>query len=129
MAEAHRNGVVNRLDEDQARRLISHVLAKLLARGTCTIRVRRLADEDRLTFLGGSRNHWQFDETMEYHGAAARQIAETLRAIGPKRSKDMHIQRHSNGNREDITIGFHKDAVTQHRHCLADYVMGQLFWD
>lgn len=129
MAEAHRNGVVTRLDEDQARRLISRALAKLLARGTCTIRVRRLTDEERLTFLGGSRNHWQYDETLEYHGAAARQIADTLRAIGPKRGKDMHIQVQCSGNREDITIGFHKEAVTQHRHCLADYVMGQLFWD
>jgi hypothetical protein len=129
MADSHRNGTLASLTEDQARRLISHNLAELLNKGSCTIRVRRLPDEDRVTFLAESHNRWEPAAGMDYRGQPAKQLIETLRAIGVKRGKDVHIAAQSSGNHDDITIGFHKDAVSHHRGNLAQYVMGQLFWD
>jgi hypothetical protein len=129
MADSHRNGTVNTLNEDQARRLISHNLAELLHKGSCTVRVRRLPDEDRVTFQAENHNHWHAADGMDYHGQPAQQLAATLLALGTKRGKDVHIAVSTNGNHDDITIGFHKEAVTNHRSNLAQYVMGQLFWD
>jgi hypothetical protein len=129
MAVAHRNGALSTLNEDQARRVICQNLAELFQKGSCTVRVRRLPDEDRLTFLAEDHNRWQAADGMDYHGQPAQQLAAALLAVGAKRGKDMHVSIASSGNHEDITIGFHKDAVANHRGNLAQYVMGQLFWD
>ena len=66
---------------------------------------------------------------MDYHGQPAQQLVDTLLAVGTKRGKDVHIAVHNSGNHDEITIGFHKEAVTNHRSHLVQYVMGQLFWD
>lgn len=129
MADPHRNGTIASITDDQARRLISQNLAALLQKGSCTIRVRRLPSEDRVTFLAEDHNAWQAGAGMDYHGQPAQQLVNTLLAVGAKRGKDVHIAVHSGGNHEDITIGFHKQAVTNHRSNLAQYIMGQLFWD
>lgn len=129
MADSHRNGTPQTITEDQARGLISRNLAELFQRGSCTVRVRRLPNEDRITFLAEDHNHWQAGAGMDYHGQPAEQMVSTLMAIGTKRGKDVHIAVHHNGDHDDITIGFHKEAVTQHRTNLVQYIMGQLFWD
>jgi hypothetical protein len=126
MAIRRDNGI--RLDETQARRLLSRNLARLLARGSFTIRVRRLYDEDRLAFWAEDRNRWLACADMDYRGTAAQVLAETLLALGNKRGKDLHIQIHRHGHHDDITIAFHKQALQHHRNHLAQYVMGQLFW-
>lgn len=125
MNDAARNGVP--LSEDQARRIICTNLAELLTKGACTVRVRRLADEERVTFQAEHNNKWE--SKMEYQGASAQEISRTLIAIGPKRNKDLHIASQSSGNHEDVTIGFHKETATLHRSNLYQYIYGQLFWD
>ena len=130
MADSQLNGTPTPMTEDQARRLISQNLAELLQKGSCTIRV---AAAWRLK--GGSR----FSRRIIIAGRPAR--AWTITASRPSSSwtrcspsatsagKDVHIAVHNSGNHDEITIGFHKEAVTNHRSHLAQYVMGQLFWD
>jgi hypothetical protein len=127
MAETARNGTP--LNEDQARRLICTNLAELMRQGSCTVRVRRLKDEGRVTFLAEHNNKWQAVAAMDYLNGQAEGIIAALLAIGSKRNKDTHIAVHTNGNQEEVTIGLHRDAVAQHRSNLYQYLYGQLFWD
>jgi hypothetical protein len=93
------------------------------------MRVRRLKDEDRVTFLAEANNHWQTIPQMDYEGGAALGIMDALLAVGVKRNRELHINIQSSGNHDDVTIGFHKDAALLHRSNLYQYVYGQLFWD
>ncbi len=122
-----RNGVP--LSEDQARRLICTNLAELMRQGSCTVRVRCLRDERRTTFLAEHSNRWQPIPDMDYQSGTADSILKALTAVGTKRNKDLHINIQNGGNFDDITIGIHKDAVSQHRSNLYQFVYGQLFWD
>jgi hypothetical protein len=127
MAHVHRDGTP--LTEDQARRIICTNLAGLLQRGSCTVRIRRLRDERRVTFLAELNSRWEPMPSMDYRGHQADQLIAALLAIGAKRTKDVHIAIHNGGNQDEVTIGFHKDAVAQHRGNLYQYIYGQLFWD
>ena len=125
--DAARNGVP--LNEHQARRIICTNLAEVLGKGNCTVRVRRLKDEGRVTFLVEDHNRWQLIPEMDYQGPPAEGLIQTLLAVGTKRTKDLHMAVHNNGNYDEVTIGFHKEAAVQHRGNLYQYVYGQLFRD
>lgn len=127
MNDAARNGVP--LTEDQARRIICTNLAEVLQRGSCTVRIRRLRDEGRVTFQAQHNNRWQPLANMDYSGTAAEGVMHALLAVGPKRNRDVHVSVQNSGNHDDVTIGFHHDAAAGHRTSLYQYVYGQLFWD
>jgi hypothetical protein len=127
MAEVNRNGTP--LTEDQARRVICTNLAELLHKGSCTVRVRRLRDEQRVTFQAEVHNKWEPQQAMNYEGRQADSVMEALLNVGAKRGKDVHIAVNNSGNHDDVTVGFHKDTISQHRGNLYQYVFGQLFWD
>jgi hypothetical protein len=127
MPESNRNN--GQITEDGARRIICTNIAQLLQAGTCTVRIRRLNGEGRVTFLAESHNRWEPRPNMDYQGQHAEQIVQALLPLANKRGKDVHVTVHSSGNHDDVTIGFHRDNVTQHRSNLYQYVFGQLFWD